>query len=84
MAFANTLAKKEYNPESIETHATCVMTSQKGGGFAITKMILKVRGRVPGIDQAQFEQIAEEADAGCPVSNLLREGLEIELEATLV
>jgi osmotically inducible protein OsmC len=84
MAFANTLAEKGYDPESIETHATCVMTSQKGGGFAITKMLLKVHGRVPGVDQAIFEQIAEEADAGCPVSNLLREGLEIELEATLI
>ena len=84
MAFANTLAEKGYNPESIETHATCVMTSQKSGGFAITKMLLKVHGRVPGVDQAIFEQIAEEADAGCPVSNLLREGLEIELEATLI
>jgi osmotically inducible protein OsmC len=39
---------------------------------------------VPGVDQAIFEQIAEEADAGCPVSNLLREGLKIELEATLI
>lgn len=84
MAFANTLAEKGYTPESVETQATCVLSSQEGGGFAITRMHLKVRGRVPGIDQALFEQIAEEADAGCPVSNLLREGLEIELEAALV
>jgi osmotically inducible protein OsmC len=84
MAFANTLAEKGYQPERIETRATCVLASQKGGGFAITSMLLKVRGRVPEIDQALFEQIAGEADDGCPVSNLLREGLEIELEATLV
>lgn len=83
MAFANTLAEKGYQPESIETHATCVLASQEGGGFAITRMILKVRGRVPNVDQATFETIAEEADAGCPVSNLLREGLEIELQASL-
>ncbi len=84
MAFANTLAKKGYEPQSIETQATCTLASQAGGGFAITKMLLKVRGRVLDIDQELFEQIAEEADGGCPVSNLLREGLEIELEATLV
>jgi osmotically inducible protein OsmC len=84
MAFANTLAEKGYKPERIETRATCVLTSRKGGGFAITKMLLRVRGRVPEIDQGLFEQVAEEADGGCPVSNLLREGLEIELEATLV
>jgi osmotically inducible protein OsmC len=83
MAFANTLAEKGYRPESIETHATCLLASRKGGGSAITKMLLKVGGRVPDIAQALFAQIAEEADGGCPVSNLLREGLEIELEATL-
>ncbi len=84
MAFANTLAEKGYSPESIRTHATCVLASRQGGGFAITRMLLKVRGRVLGIDQVLFERIAEEADGACPVSNLLREGLEIELEATLV
>jgi osmotically inducible protein OsmC len=84
MAFASTLAEKGHRPESIETHATCVLASRKGGGFAITQMLLKVRGRVPDIDQVLFEQIAEEADGGCPVSNLLREGLDIQLEATLV
>ena len=84
MAFANTLAGKGYNPQSIETQAICTLASQEGGGFAITKMLLKVRGRVPGIEQELFEQIAEEADGGCPVSNLLREGLKIEREVTLV
>lgn len=84
MAFANTLAQKGYDPQSIETQATCFLTSQEGGGFAITKMRLEVRGRVPDIDQAKFEQVAAEADKGCPVSNLLRNGLEIEREVTLM
>jgi organic hydroperoxide reductase OsmC/OhrA len=42
-----------------------------------------VRGRVPGIEPQIFKQIAEQADGECPVSNLLRPGLEIEREATL-
>ena len=84
MAFANTLAEKGYEPQSIETQATCTLASREGGGFAITKMLLEVRGRVPDIDQELFQQVAEEADGGCPVSNLLREGLEIEREATLI
>jgi lipoyl-dependent peroxiredoxin len=83
MAFANALAKKGYEPESIETHATCTLASQEGGGFKITKMHLRVQGRVPGIDQDLFAQIAEQADGECPVSNLLREGLKIEREVTL-
>lgn len=84
MAFANTLAQKGYDVESIETQAACELRSQEGGGFAITKMTLNVRGRVDGIDQTLFEQIAEEADGQCPVSNLLRHGLEIEINPTLV
>ncbi len=82
-AFANALDGKGYDPQSIETQATCTLIAQEGGGFNIARMRLEVRGRVPDIDQELFEQIAEEADGHCPVSNLLREGLEIELEATL-
>jgi len=84
MAFANTLAQKGYNPQSIETHATCTLASQEGGGFKIARMHLQVQGHVPGINQELFAQIAEEADGGCPVSNLLREGLKIEREVTLM
>jgi osmotically inducible protein OsmC len=83
MAFANTLAQKGHNPKSVETHATCVLTS-KDGGFEITRMILESKVDIAGLNQAELASIAEEADQGCPVSNLLREGLTIELEATLV
>ena len=46
-------------------------------------MHLKVRGKVPGLDNATFVEIAHEADQGCPVSNLLRSGLTIELDVAL-
>jgi osmotically inducible protein OsmC len=82
MAFAATLSEKGHTPESITTKATCSLVSTDGG-FRIAKIHLKVRGKVPGIDEATFRQIAEEADTGCPVSNLLRSGLEIEREAAL-
>ena len=84
MAFAHTLDSKGFTPESVETHAICTLTPQEEGGFRITKMRLETRGRVPGLDQETFGQIAEEAEKGCPVSNALRGGLEIELDATLV
>lgn len=82
MAFANVLSQKGYEVEGIETTSTIHLT-QQDGGFAITKSALEVRGRVSGIDQETFERLAEEADGACPVSNLLRPGLEIELEAIL-
>jgi osmotically inducible protein OsmC len=83
MALANTLDSKGYPPERIKTHATCFLTRREGGGFRISKMHLEVEGWVPGLSQIQFQQIAGEADQGCPVSNLLRSGLKIELEASL-
>lgn len=46
-------------------------------------MQLEVRGQVPDIDEATFKETAKEADEECPVSNLLRSGLEIELSASL-
>ncbi|MGD2104948.1 MAG: OsmC family protein [Anaerolineae bacterium] len=83
MALANVISKKGYQVNGIETTVTIHLTSKEGGGFAITKSGLRVRGRVSDIDEERFEQLAEEADGSCPVSNLLRPGLEIELEAEL-
>ena len=83
MAFAGTLGGEGYQPERIETNATCTVASQKGGGFRITTMQLRVRGEVPGIDETTFQQIAQEAHEGCPVSNLLRGGAEITVDAFL-
>jgi osmotically inducible protein OsmC len=83
MAFANTLAKKGYKPESIDVSAACVLEKQEAG-FAITRMKLRVRCVVPDIDEDTFFEIAREADKGCPVSNLLRPGLTIELETELL
>jgi len=83
MAFANTLSSKGYTPIRVETKAVLSMERLEGG-FTITKMRLETEGVVPGLDQATFVEIAEEAAAGCPVSRLLRPGLEIELEARLL
>lgn len=83
MAFANTLSKKGHQPQEVQTSATCVLSPQQPSGFKITKMRLESRVKVDGLDDATFQQIAREAEAGCPVSNVLRGGLEIELNATL-
>ncbi len=82
MAFAHTLAGKGHVPEAIETSATCHLSPQPTGGFKITKMALVTRGKVPGMDAATFKQIALEVQ--CPVSTLLKPGLEIEIDAALL
>jgi osmotically inducible protein OsmC len=82
MAFANMLKRMGHDPQSIDTQATCTMMLQEGGA-RIARMRLRVRGQVPGVDEATFKQLASKADKECPVSNLLRSGLEIEIDATL-
>jgi osmotically inducible protein OsmC len=82
MAFAHTLAQKGHNPQSITTQATCHL-EPVSGGFRITRVHLHVRGVVPGLDNDTFKEIAVEADNGCPVSNLLRCGLTLQLDAAL-
>lgn len=79
MAFANYLTQQGHAPEEISTQAT--ITLENG---SINKMHLATQGRVEGLDEATFKQMAEEAEKVCPVSNLLRPGLAISLDATLL
>jgi lipoyl-dependent peroxiredoxin len=84
MAFANYLAKKGLQPKTIAAKATAVFSPKEAGGFRVSRMILDVEGEVPGMDQATFQREAEEADKACPVSNLLRPGVDtIEVHAKI-
>ncbi len=78
MAFSNALAENGTPPTSIDTTAS--VTFKPGTG--ITGSHLNVNAVVPGIGQEDFDRIAGEAKAGCPVSQALA-GIEITLEATL-
>lgn len=78
MAFANYLSGKGHVPQEISTQATISLE-----GTSITKMHLVTQGRVEGLDDATFKQLADEAEKQCPVSNLLRSGLSITLDASL-
>jgi len=51
--------------------------------FAIDRIVLEMRAAVPGIDQAKFDELAQGAKAGCPVSKALGGVPEITLKATL-
>lgn len=84
MAIASTLSKHGYEPVRTDTTATCTLTTREGGGHEISAMQLHVRAEVPGIDEASFRTLIQEADESCPVSNLLRNGLEIQIDATLL
>ena len=82
MAFSGALAKNGHPPTRL--HVTATSGLEKGqDGIRIATMDLEVRGQVPGIDQATFARLAEEGEKGCPVSNALRNNVQIRVKATL-
>jgi osmotically inducible protein OsmC len=83
MAFSNFLAQAGNTPERLHVTATVSFEPKEGGGWAVTRSALEVEGVVPGLDQAGFQQAAEEGERGCPISNAIRGNLEITVKATL-
>jgi osmotically inducible protein OsmC len=71
MALAFALGRAGHEPQEIRTEAT-LSFDQQDGGFAITAVHLSTSAKVPGIDAAAFQKIAEEAKVGCPVSKVLK------------
>jgi lipoyl-dependent peroxiredoxin len=79
MALSSGLAKAGTPAEELTTSAT--VTFQPGEG--ITKIVLTVDGKVPGIDGVAFEESALAAKENCPVSKALAGVPEISLDASL-
>lgn len=70
MAFSAQLSNAGLKPESVRTKATLTMDKLEAG-WTITAIHLDCVGKVPGASQAQFDELAEKAKAGCPVSRAL-------------
>ena len=82
MALSGQLGRAGFPPESIRTTARVHLT--KGdAGFSVTKIELSTRARVPGIEQAAFQEKAEAAKKGCPISRALNPSIEVALDAQL-
>jgi osmotically inducible protein OsmC len=79
MALSHALAEAGSPPERLEASAT--VTFEPGTG--ITKSALRIRGSVPGMDEAAFVEAAENAKENCPVSKALAAVPEITLDAAL-
>jgi osmotically inducible protein OsmC len=80
MAFSNTLAEQGNEPEELDISAACTFDV---GQLKITTMVLDVHGKVPGLDAEGFQNAAEQAEQGCPVSNALRGNVDIQVNASL-
>lgn len=81
MALSMMLGEAGLNPERIDTFAE-VSLDKQADGFAITAVHLTLKAKVPGASEAQFQEIANKAKAGCPVSKVLK--ATISLDATLL
>jgi osmotically inducible protein OsmC len=81
MALAMLLEKAGYKPRQIQTQAE-VTLDQVDDGFKITGIELHTKAEVPGMDADAFEQQAQAAKKGCPVSQALT-GTRIELKTEL-
>ncbi|MDQ2693335.1 MAG: OsmC family peroxiredoxin [Chloroflexota bacterium] len=84
MSVASVLAKNGFTPVQTEATATCTLASKEEGGHEITNLRLHVRCEVPDIDETRFNELVQEADQNCPVSNLLRGGVNIEITTALI
>jgi lipoyl-dependent peroxiredoxin len=82
MAFSFACEKAGIATELIDTQASVRLTP-KDGGFVIDRIALQMQARVPGIDEAKFQEIAAAAKRECPLSKALASVPEITLEATL-
>ena len=80
MALAAGLGQAGFTADHIDTRAV-VTLDKEGDGFAITAVELTCRARVPTIDTAAFDQIAQATKLGCPVSKVLK--AKISLDAAL-
>ena len=70
MALSAELGKSNFTPTAIDTKATLTL-EKTDAGFTITAVHLDVTASIPGIDAAKFDEIANGAKKGCPVSRVL-------------
>ncbi|MFG1175108.1 OsmC family protein [Erwiniaceae bacterium CAU 1747] len=79
MALSLMLGEAGFTPESIDTVAD-VSLDKVDGGFAITKVALQSKIRLPGIADDEFDKIIQQAKAGCPISKLLSTDITLEYQ----
>lgn len=80
MALAFALQGAGFTPDEIRTEAA-VSIDPEGQGFKISRSALTLRAKIPGIDEAKFQELAKGAEQNCPVSKALN--AEITLDAKL-
>ncbi len=79
MALSAQLGNAGLTPESIATSADLTM-EKLDTGWAVTKVHLTVKAKVPGADKAKFDTAAGNAKDGCPISKLLKAAITMDAQ----
>lgn len=82
MALAAMLSAAGFTPSRVQTSAQ-VHIVKDGDGFTISEIQLDTHAVVPGMEPDAFQQYAQDAKKGCPVSKALAAVPRITLTATL-
>ncbi len=82
MQLSAVIAEKGGTPKALDVKADVSLGPDPAGGFRLTGIALTLRGEVDGLDAAGFDEAAQAAKAGCPVSKALT-GVDITLDAAL-
>jgi osmotically inducible protein OsmC len=77
------LARARTPPERMRVRCTVTMDEVEGGDHRIVSSHVAARAVVPGADEATFMRAVHDADAGCPISALIRGTAAVTVEATL-
>ncbi|HXH76192.1 MAG TPA: OsmC family protein [Bacteriovoracaceae bacterium] len=77
MALSMILGEAKLTAEKMDTTAQ-VTLEEKNGGFEISGIHLTLKAKVPGTNQAQFQELANKAKINCPVSKLFKTNMTLE------
>jgi osmotically inducible protein OsmC len=83
MALSSRLAKNGTAATQLDVKAE-VAFEQGDSGWKVASSTLTVRGDVPGIDEARFRELAEDAKDNCPISQAIKGNVELRVDASLV
>jgi osmotically inducible protein OsmC len=80
MALSGELAGAGFKPEQLDAKSEVSLENVPGKGWNVTASHLILKGKVPGIDAAKFQELANKAKTNCPISKLLNATIPLDAQ----
>ena len=80
MALSGELAGAGFKPEQLDAKSEVSLENVPGKGWNVTASHLILKGKVPGIDAAKFQELANKAKTNCPISKLLNATITLDAQ----